>query len=46
MKCIVRIKVMHDKKFEYWLKDSHHINEKKLFTQQLLADIKFLNKSN
>ncbi len=28
-----------DKKYEMWLKDSHHINENELFTLELLKDI-------
>lgn len=31
---------LYDKKFEFWLKDSHHINEKTLFTKHLLKDLK------
>ena len=31
---------LFDKKMEYWLKDSHHINEKNLFTEKLSNDIK------
>jgi len=31
---------LYKKKYEYWLYDSHHINEKELFTNILMNDIK------
>lgn len=34
---------LYDKKYEYWLYDSHHINEKSLFTNILSNDIKKSN---